>query len=39
MTGLREVDHWLNPFRRFWTQRLDALPNSPGENAPASSAT
>jgi DNA-binding transcriptional ArsR family regulator len=22
---LREVDVWLEPFRRFWTQRLDAL--------------
>jgi DNA-binding transcriptional ArsR family regulator len=22
---LREVDDWLNPFRRFWEQRLDAL--------------
>ncbi|WDZ84497.1 ArsR/SmtB family transcription factor [Micromonospora cathayae] len=22
---LREVDAWLDPFRRFWTQRLDAL--------------
>lgn len=22
---LREVDQWLQPFRRFWTQRLDAL--------------
>jgi DNA-binding transcriptional ArsR family regulator len=24
-TGLREVDGWLDPFRRFWEQRLDAL--------------
>jgi DNA-binding transcriptional ArsR family regulator len=23
--GLREVDSWLDPFRRFWEQRLDAL--------------
>ena len=22
---LREVDLWLEPFRRFWNQRLDAL--------------
>ena len=22
---LREVDAWLDPFRRFWEQRLDAL--------------
>ena len=22
---LREVDTWLEPFRRFWSQRLDAL--------------
>ena len=22
---LREVDAWLDPFRRFWSQRLDAL--------------
>ena len=22
---LREIDSWLDPFRRFWTQRLDAL--------------
>lgn len=22
---LRQVDEWLQPFRRFWTQRLDAL--------------
>lgn len=22
---LRQVDEWLEPFRRFWTQRLDAL--------------
>lgn len=22
---LKEVDDWLGPFRRFWTQRLDAL--------------
>lgn len=24
-TGLREVDAWLEPFRRQWNQRLDAL--------------
>jgi DNA-binding transcriptional ArsR family regulator len=24
-TPLREVDEWLEPFRRFWQQRLDAL--------------
>ena len=24
-TPLREVDLWLERFRRFWTQRLDAL--------------
>jgi DNA-binding transcriptional ArsR family regulator len=23
--SLREVDSWLEPFRRFWSQRLDAL--------------
>ena len=23
--SLREVDDWLEPFRRFWSQRLDAL--------------
>jgi DNA-binding transcriptional ArsR family regulator len=23
--SLREVDDWLVPFRRFWSQRLDAL--------------
>ncbi|MCV7222274.1 ArsR/SmtB family transcription factor [Mycolicibacterium elephantis] len=23
--GLREVDEWLDGFRRFWTPRLDAL--------------
>jgi DNA-binding transcriptional ArsR family regulator len=22
---LQEVDRWLGPYRRFWTQRLDAL--------------
>jgi DNA-binding transcriptional ArsR family regulator len=22
---LQEVDHWLEPYRRFWNQRLDAL--------------
>ncbi len=22
---LREVDEWLQPYRRFWVQRLDAL--------------
>ena len=22
---LRELDHWLEPYRRFWAQRLDAL--------------
>ena len=22
---LREVDEWLDPFRRFWDQRLDSL--------------
>ncbi len=22
---LREVDAWMDPFRRFWSQRLDAL--------------
>jgi DNA-binding transcriptional ArsR family regulator len=22
---LRQVDEWLEPYRRFWTQRLDAL--------------
>jgi DNA-binding transcriptional ArsR family regulator len=25
ITPLREVDHWLDRFRRFWDQRLDAL--------------
>jgi DNA-binding transcriptional ArsR family regulator len=24
-TGLREVDDWLDRFRAFWSQRLDAL--------------
>jgi DNA-binding transcriptional ArsR family regulator len=24
-TALQEVDVWLEPFRRFWNQRLDAL--------------
>jgi DNA-binding transcriptional ArsR family regulator len=24
-TGLREIDDWLAPYRRFWNQRLDAL--------------
>ena len=24
-TALRDVDEWLNAFRRFWTPRLDAL--------------
>lgn len=24
-TALREVDMWLERYRRFWTQRLDAL--------------
>lgn len=24
-TPLREVDEWLDRFRRFWTQHLDAL--------------
>ena len=23
--GLREVDHWLAPFRAFWEERLDAM--------------
>jgi len=23
--ALRDVDHWLNAFRRFWTPHLDAL--------------
>ncbi len=23
--GMREVDEWMTPFRRFWTQRLSAL--------------
>ena len=23
--GLQEVDQWLERYRRFWTQRLDAL--------------
>jgi DNA-binding transcriptional ArsR family regulator len=22
---LEQVDHWLEPYRRFWNQRLDAL--------------
>ena len=22
---LREIDEWLEPYRRFWAQRLDAL--------------
>jgi DNA-binding transcriptional ArsR family regulator len=22
---LRELDHWLDPYRRFWSDRLDAL--------------
>jgi DNA-binding transcriptional ArsR family regulator len=25
VTPLREVDHWLDRFRAFWDQRLDAL--------------
>jgi DNA-binding transcriptional ArsR family regulator len=24
-TSLQDVDRWLQPFRAFWTQRLDAL--------------
>lgn len=24
-TPLAEIDDWLDPFRRFWVQRLDAL--------------
>ena len=24
-TPLQQIDQWLEPFRRFWTQRLDAL--------------
>ena len=24
-TGLREADAWLDPFRRFWAPKLDAL--------------
>ncbi|MGI8882006.1 MAG: ArsR/SmtB family transcription factor [Jatrophihabitans sp.] len=24
-TPLQEIDEWLSPYRRFWTQRLDAL--------------
>jgi DNA-binding transcriptional ArsR family regulator len=24
-TSLREVDEWLQPYRRFWNQRFDAL--------------
>ena len=24
-TSLQDVDRWLQPFREFWTQRLDAL--------------
>jgi DNA-binding transcriptional ArsR family regulator len=24
-TRLREIDEWLAPYRRFWSQRLDAL--------------
>ncbi len=24
-TPLAEIDDWLRPFRRFWSQRLDAL--------------
>ena len=24
-TSLQDVDQWLQPFRDFWTQRLDAL--------------
>ena len=24
-TPLQDVDRWLQPFREFWTQRLDAL--------------
>ncbi|HVE92854.1 MAG TPA: metalloregulator ArsR/SmtB family transcription factor [Actinomycetota bacterium] len=23
--SLREIDQWLNPYRRFWTNKLDAL--------------
>ncbi|MER7168376.1 hypothetical protein ABT336_20205 [Micromonospora sp. NPDC000207] len=23
--GLREVETWLEPYRRFWTRRLDDL--------------
>ncbi|WP_019136128.1 ArsR/SmtB family transcription factor [Cellulomonas massiliensis] len=24
-SGLQDVDRWLEPFRAFWSQRLDAL--------------
>jgi DNA-binding transcriptional ArsR family regulator len=24
-SGLQDVDRWLQPFRAFWSQRLDAL--------------
>jgi len=23
--GLREIDRWLEPYRRFWSTKLDAL--------------
>jgi DNA-binding transcriptional ArsR family regulator len=26
-TPLREIDRWLDRYRRFWSQRLDALAN------------
>lgn len=26
--SLAEVDHWINPYRRFWSDKLDALERS-----------
>jgi DNA-binding transcriptional ArsR family regulator len=36
-TPLREIDAWLDPFRRFWAHKLDALATeiARGKRAPA----
>ena len=39
-SALQEVDRWLQPYRRFWNQRLDALGTevARGKRAPSPNA-
>jgi DNA-binding transcriptional ArsR family regulator len=38
-SALQEVDRWLEPYRRFWNQRLDALGTEVSRGKRASTST